>query len=103
MDRHFQFSLRNLLLAMFWFSICGLAVAVIARNWPRDPFPKGSWSANMAVYWLAAFVVVWSPCVAIGALFGRTKRGMLVGIAAFIVFFVILSLLAAVIVGPMFI
>jgi hypothetical protein len=98
----FQFNLRHMLLAMFWFSICGLGVATILRFWPREPFSNASGWLNIAFYWFAAFLVIWSPCVAIGALFGYTKRGMVVGIAVFVACFVILSLLAALLVGPKF-
>jgi hypothetical protein len=42
---------------------------------------------------IPAFIVIWAPAVAVGALFGRTKHGAVVGL---LLFAIIVALIIAV-------
>lgn len=74
----FQISLRNLMILIFWASVCGAAVTDIGR------LSKGAsienWWTTIEL-WLAAVLAVWSPVLAAGALINRSRLAMLMGIA----------------------
>ena len=66
-----QVTLRNILISTFWWALwCGALVA--------DPKFKGS--DTLWIFCIIPFRFA-GPCVAIGALFGRTWVGALVGLA----------------------
>jgi hypothetical protein len=87
MGQRYQISLRNILIAMAWFSVASAAFVLFRKYWRDEPFPPDEQWANIAVLYVLIFVVICSPCVAIGALLGRSGRGIGAGIALFIAFY----------------
>jgi hypothetical protein len=92
MARWIRFSLGNLLSAVFWLSLSGAAFSCLRVFLQRYPLPPHDWwwQANI-IYYVLIFVMFWSPMVAFGALFGRTKRAMVIGIFAAPVMYVLLT------------
>jgi len=75
----FRFSLRNLLMTTFWFSIFG-GVVCFAKL--LDRYTSDCSETTRTIVFVPLFVVYYAPlCAAIGALFGRTKAGLLCGLA----------------------
>jgi hypothetical protein len=83
MARRFQFNLSNLLRSTAWLSLSGGAFACLRTFLHHYPLPPHDWwwQANF-IYHSLIFIMFWSPMVALGALFGRTKRAMMIGIFA---------------------
>jgi hypothetical protein len=81
MKTRFQFSLRNALVAMFWLSVCGGSFA-FARKLDSEPFNPWGWplEAYLPFVHLLVLLIVGSPFIAIGALFGRTGIGAIAGL-----------------------
>src|SRR5947207_6138219 len=80
--RHFRFSLANAIRATAWLCLSAGSYCFLASHWHYDFYPSRQWPHWMAP-WLfisLVFLVAWSPIVAVGALFGQTKRRMLAGI-----------------------
>jgi hypothetical protein len=78
MARQFQFSLWNLLTAMFWLSVGGGSFAVLwslgvnqTKEWP-------DWLLVVVAVSTYILTVV-SPFIAVGILFGRARTGAIVG------------------------
>jgi hypothetical protein len=81
LKRHFHFSLRNLLIAMAWLSPWAAVLAILHSILRDNPMPPGNWPWMLnRIFLLCAFLFFWLPCVAAGALLGRTKRGMVFGL-----------------------
>jgi hypothetical protein len=95
--RGFRFRLQNLLWTTFW--VCAWAAALSHLiTFVRDHRPLQGipwWSLTLHV-WFPLFIVVWSPAVAIGALFNRARRGALIGLTPVAVIF---ALVLSIIVG----
>jgi len=82
-----QFTLANALRATAWITISLAAIGYLYQHAQR----RGgviTWPDGTGVLWI---LVVWSPIVAIGALFGNTKAGIIVAFAVLLVL-VVLSL-----------
>jgi drug/metabolite transporter (DMT)-like permease len=88
-----QIRLRSMLLSMVWFAIWGASFVLLRKYFRHEPFPDEIYGANVVFYHLVTLAFVASPCVAIGALFGHTRRGIIAGVLLFIAFyaFVIVS------------
>src|SRR3954466_4562059 len=83
----FQFSLGNVFRASAWLCLSGGSYAFLASQWHEDriharDYPDWMWPWVVPVLF---FLIIWCPVVAIGALFGRTKRGMVAGIGLVVV------------------
>jgi hypothetical protein len=89
MARQFRFSTWNLLSAMFWLSVGAGAFAVLRS---LDEYPTHEWPKWVLVTLVLSYyaLIVASPLIAIGALFGRTRTAVIV---AFFVEVVLLWLL----------
>jgi hypothetical protein len=80
----FQFSMRGLLLATLWFSVCFGCFAMIDHiHRQRISTPWENWLTHLMMI---------APFVAVGALFGRALVGLAVGIAALTTFWTIFYL-----------
>jgi hypothetical protein len=71
-----QFTLRGLLVATFWAALCVLCATLL-----RD----ADWRAAKWWVYLVGYTGIVSLPTAIGALFGRPARGMIVGLLIVIV------------------
>jgi hypothetical protein len=78
MEQRFQYSVRSLLWAMFWVSIIGSAFTYFSSlTYDRlSPFPH---LILFGAFLVLTFLFVAAPCLAIGALFERTKLGLAIG------------------------
>jgi hypothetical protein len=78
---HLQFSLRNVLWAMFWFSVSGGAYAFLRLLAASPNLPPQGVPTLVAelILWLPCFLFAWSPVVAVSTLAGRTKTAIKVG------------------------
>jgi hypothetical protein len=94
MAMRFQFSLWNLLEAMIWLCVC-LGSFAILRTIVNAPIDDDPWTglASVVLAFSLFVLLVSSPFVAIGALFGRTRTGAFVGLTL-----VLLYLLATLVV-----
>ena len=88
MGQRYQISLRNVLIAMTWFSVASAAFVLFRKYWRDEPFPPDEQWANIAVHYVLIFVVICSPCVAIGALFGRSGRGIVAVVILYIALYI---------------
>ena len=89
----FQFSLANVLRATAWFCVSGGSYAFLASQWHEDRiharnYPDWMWPWVVPSLYI---LIICCPFVGIGALFGQTKRGVIVGMA---ILFLWLSILA---------
>ena len=87
--RHVRFSLANVLRATAWLCICAGSFSFLASQYRQPSDPPARWTPHPELELAFIFLFVWTPFVAIGALFGRTKRGMIVGIAVVMVLLLI--------------
>jgi hypothetical protein len=78
MERKFQFSLWDLLLATIWLSICGASFAVLQR---LEDYHAQGWPDWLLDYMAVSnyILTVSSPFMAVGVLFGRTRIGLMAG------------------------
>jgi len=92
MSKQLQFKLRNILWAIFWLSVSGGSFSFLKCHWHYDPLPSQQFPVWMTppIVLLLAHLVVWSPFVAVGALLGYTKRGMIAGLVAILLFWILL-------------
>jgi hypothetical protein len=84
----FQISLRNLMLVFLWVSFCGGAIACLGKLLRMPLTSPSSWSSKsmwITALWLAAFLTVWSPVLAIGALINRMKVTVLMGVSVAVI------------------
>lgn len=77
----FRFSLANVLRAMAWMCVSGACFSMLREAHHQSQVLPQSVLDALAIP--LAFLMIWSPFVAVGALFGATKRGMLIGLAVF--------------------
>jgi hypothetical protein len=103
MVRWFQFSLGNFLRAAFWLSLSCAAFSCLRAFLHSFPLPPHDWwwQASIIGHFLI-FVMFWSPMVALGALFGRTKRAMVIGVFAAPVTCVLVAVIALSLTSPTF-
>lgn len=86
-----RFNLANMLRAMAWARLSGGSYAFLMSHWHDHPLPSKKfppWMGPLAPP-LLLFLIVWAPIVATGALFGRTKRVMVVGLALIVSLYVV--------------
>jgi hypothetical protein len=90
-----RFNVRNLLWTTFWVCVWGGALAHL-RTWvpSHRPLQQLSWWTMLVAVWSPLFLVIWTPAVAIGALFSRTRLGAIVGLG-FVAFAALMVLLVA--------
>jgi len=77
-----RFNRANAIRATVWLCISGIAFLLLLSSWHEDPlpsrqFPRWMWPWAPPIL---AFLIAWTPGVAVGAFFGHTKRGMVVGL-----------------------
>lgn len=79
--RRFQFSVKNLLWATFWVCIWAAAFSFL-KTFLSAHRPIGNlpWLTSASAVWFPAFLIICTPVIAIGAFFGRTRRGALIGV-----------------------
>jgi hypothetical protein len=86
----FQFTLKRLLLATLWIAIC--FGGVVAN---RSIAPEWDFHGPKLLFWYLRYVTFYapliSPFIAIGALFGRSMTGAIVGFIAAAVFILVIS------------
>jgi hypothetical protein len=92
MAQQFRFSTWNLLSAMFWLSVIGGAFTYFGSlGYGRlSPIPH---FILFGAFLILTFLFVAAPCMAIGALFERTKLGLAIG--AGLAFFVVAAIFFA--------
>lgn len=86
----FQFSLKHMLLAMFWMAVCyGEVVAnrTIAPEWDF----RGPKILLLYLRYVTFYAGGASPFIAAGALFGRAKAGAIIGFIAIAVLAVVVT------------
>ena len=79
--QRFRFRVRNLLWTTFWVCIWAAALShliTFVRN--HRPLQGLPWWILLTAVWLPVFIVVWTPAIAIGALFNRTRHGAVIGL-----------------------
>jgi hypothetical protein len=89
-----QFSLANALRATTWLCVSAGSYAFLASHRNYDPLASRQWPHWMP-WWLfisLVFLIAWSPIVAVGALLGHTKGGMVAGLG-FVVLLVLVALM----------
>ena len=94
MEQRFQYGVRTLLWAMFWLSIAAGAFSYLGRlrYAHLSPIPH---FILFGVFLVLTFLFVVTPCMALGALYDRTKLGLAIG-AGLAIFFVSAMFFAAV-------
>jgi heme/copper-type cytochrome/quinol oxidase subunit 3 len=77
----FSFRLFDVLMTTFWFSIFFMAIASLRSILHHNPLPSREMSQSESQILVTILFVIsmWTPVIAIGALFGRTRRGIIVG------------------------
>lgn len=87
----FRFSLANTLHATAWACLSGGPYASLMSDWHDHPLPSKQFPPWMWPWAppLLLFLIVWAPIVAVGALFGRTKHGMVIGLVLIVSLYVV--------------
>jgi hypothetical protein len=76
MSLRFQFGTRNLLWATLWVAVWAAALSILRSYLHHDPpLPE----THVVFYLSLLFAFFSTPFVAVGALFSRTKAGLVVG------------------------
>jgi hypothetical protein len=90
----FRFRLQNLLWTTFWVCVWAAALSHLI-TFVRDnrPLQGISWWSLTLHVWFPLLIVVWSPAVAIGALFNRAHRGAFIGLIPVAVIFALVLLI----------
>jgi hypothetical protein len=79
--KQLRFSLANALRATAWLCVSAGSYAFLASHYHYDPLTSRHWPEWIPdpILVFLFHLVVWSPFVAVGALFGRTRQGMIAG------------------------
>jgi hypothetical protein len=94
MERPFQFRLSSVLWLIAW-AVAWLGCMIFGLQLFGTPSPivtRPPW-VNFAAGTIAVFAFFTTPCAAIGALLGKAKRGLVVGIVVSAVAFIALQFL----------
>jgi hypothetical protein len=83
--KYLRFSLANALRATAWLCVSAGSFLFMLRHSLHELFQQSQWLV-MSLDLSLPFLMVWSPMVAVGALFGQTKRSMVVGLALIILY-----------------
>ena len=86
--KHLQFSLANALRATAWLCVFVGSFSFLLRHSHHDRFPWPQW-VTLWLFLSLSFLSAWSPIVAVGALFGQTKRGMVVGLVLAVLYLLV--------------